>query len=136
MIVHVASTALPGAHGGGPPHRAAADERFEKERRDSDASPPTRHPAAPDRQAPSHPARPGIPRRPPPPATKAEPAATTPDRLPRHRPTLAPRPAPPPPRDGIPPETGRPAAHRSQHQGPRPAPGEGEFQLGLPANPR
>jgi hypothetical protein len=96
----------------------------------SDAAPPARHPATPDRQTSPHLARPGIPRRPAAPATKADAAATAPDRLPRHRPALAPRPAPPSPRQGIPPETARPAAHRPQHQGPHPAPGPGNPSWG------
>jgi hypothetical protein len=93
-------------------------------------------PAAPDRQTPLHPARPGTPRRSPASATKTDAAATAPDRLPRHRPTLAPRPTPPPPRQDVPPETARPAAHRPRHQGLHPAPGEGKHELGLPTHPR
>jgi hypothetical protein len=91
MVHRAAATALPGAHERVHPHTPHTHERFRQERRDPDAAPPARHPAAPDRQTPPHPARPGIPRRPPPPATKANAAATAPDRLPRHRPTLAPR---------------------------------------------
>lgn len=136
MIHRAAATALPGAHERVHLHMAAADERCRQEGRDSCTAPPARHPAAPDRQASPHPAGPGVPRRPPAPATKADAAAAAPDRLPRHRPTLAPRPPTTSPCQGIPPETARPAAHRPQHPNPRPASGEGEPQLGLPANPR
>jgi hypothetical protein len=51
-----------------------------------------------------------VPRRTAPSTPPAPPATAPPDRLPRHRLALAPRPAAPPPRHGIPPETARPAS--------------------------
>jgi hypothetical protein len=113
MIHRATATALPGAHERLHLHTPAAHERHGQRHRDSCAAPPARHPAAPDRQAPPHPARPGVPRRSSTPATEADAAAAPPDRLPRHRPALAPRPTTPPPRQDVPPETARPTAHRS-----------------------
>src|ERR1700716_2867179 len=63
MVHRAAATALPGAHERVHSHSATAHERHRQEHRDLDAAPPARHPAAPDRQAPPHPARPGTPRR-------------------------------------------------------------------------
>src|SRR5688500_17681790 len=100
MISRAAATVVPDAHERVHLHTAATDERHRQEHRNSDATPPARHPAAQDRQAPPHPVRSGLPRRPPPPTPKAATTAAAPDRLPRYGPALAPRSAPPSPHQG------------------------------------
>jgi hypothetical protein len=136
MVCRATATALPGAEECVHPHTAATDARDGQERRDPGATRPTRHPAALDRQTPPHPARPGVPCRPPAPPTQADAAAAAPDRLPRHRPTLATATC----YDGTmprhPPEQGRPTAYRSQHQGSYPAPGPTKPALELQTRPR
>src|SRR5438270_4839854 len=99
MSHRAAATVLPGVDERVRLRAAAAGERCGQGRRDPCAAPPARRPAASDRQAPPRPAGPRIPRRLPAPTTTADAAEAAPDRLPRHRPALAPRPAPPPPRE-------------------------------------
>ncbi len=84
MSHRATTTALPGARERVRLHTAAAEKRYQQGHRDLDPAASTRRPATSDRQAPPHPARPGVPGRPPAPATKAEAAATAPNRLPRH----------------------------------------------------
>src|SRR3981081_2011181 len=55
MVDRAASTALPGAHERLRLHTAATHERHGQRHRDSDAAPPTRRPATPDRQTPPTP---------------------------------------------------------------------------------
>ena len=49
---------------------------------------------------------------------------------------LAPRPATPPPREDLPPQTTRSTPYCPQHPSPCPASGTRQPQLGLPENPR
>jgi len=136
MSHRATATVLPGVDERVRLRATAARERRGQGRRDPCAAPPTRRPAAPGRQTPPRPPRPGIPRRTPARTAPVDAAATAPDRLPRHRPPLAPRLPTPPARESVPPEAARPAAHRSQHPKARPAPDPGEPKLGLPTHPR
>jgi putative transposase len=107
MSDRAAANVLPGADEHGRLRAATADERCGQGHRDPCAAPPARRPAAAGRQTTPRSARPDVPRRTPAPAVTPQAAAAAPDRLPRHRPALAPRPPPPPPRHGIPPEAAR-----------------------------
>lgn len=101
----VAATALPGLDKCVHLDTAPADERPRQGRRDPRATPPTDRATATDRQTEAHPARPRAARRTPAPPPPDTPSATPADRLPRHAPALAPRPAAPTPRQGLPPQT-------------------------------
>src|SRR4051812_5943488 len=121
MVGRAAATALPGADERVHPHPAAADARRGQECRDLGAAPPAHRLAASDRQAAPRTGRPGVFRRPAPPATTADTAPAAPDRLPGHGVALAPRPVPTSPCHNIPAETARPATDRAQRPSPRPA---------------
>ncbi len=136
MLDRAAATPLPRPVDDVHVRAARADERSREGPGDSGAAPPTRRATAHGRPSTADLARPGTPRNPatPLPTSTAPPAS--PDRLCGRSPALVPRPAPPPPREGLPSQAPRPAPYRPLHPAPGSATCTGESKPGLPARAR
>jgi hypothetical protein len=82
------------------------------------------------------PSRPGVTRRTPAPITAPDRAQAPAAGPPGYDPALAPRPAPPTPRQSVATETLGPTTHHPVYPSAGSTPGHGEPELGLPPNPR